>query len=63
MSTAAEAIFANYLGLEVLGISCVTNIAAGLTSNKLSQDEVLEAGNRVAAQFTKFLGNLLPKLI
>ena len=63
MSTAAEAIFANYLGLEVLGISCVTNIAAGLTSKKLSQDDVIEAGNRVAAQFQAFLRSLLPRLV
>ncbi|MGA7413546.1 MAG: purine-nucleoside phosphorylase [Bryobacteraceae bacterium] len=63
MSTAAEAVFANYLGLEVLGVSCVTNIAAGLTSKKLSQDDVIETGSRVAAQFQEFLRNLLPKLI
>jgi purine-nucleoside phosphorylase len=63
MSTAAEAIFANYLGMEVLGVSCVTNIAAGLTPNKLSQDDVIEVGNRVAAQFQAFLSKLLPKLL
>ncbi len=63
MSTVAEAIFANYLGLEVLGVSCVTNIAAGLTSNKLSQDDVTDVGNRVAARFQEFLRNLLPKLL
>ncbi len=63
MSTAAEAIVANYLGLEVLGVSCVTNIAAGLTPNRLSQDEVIKVGNRVAAQFQEFLRNLLPKLL
>ncbi len=62
MSTAAEAIFANYLGLEVLGISCVTNIAAGLTTNKLSHDDVIEAGKRVAAQFQELLRSLLPRL-
>jgi purine-nucleoside phosphorylase len=63
MSTAAEAIFAHYLGLEVLGISCVTNVAAGLTSSKLSQDDVIQVGNRVAAQFQEFLRILLPKLL
>ena len=63
MSTAAEAIFANYLGMEVLGVSCVTNIAAGLTANKLSQHDVIEVGHRVAAQFQAFLSRLLPKLI
>ncbi len=62
MSTAAEAIAANHLGMEVLGISCVTNIAAGLSSKKLSQDEVIEVGNRVAGQFQVFLHSLLPKL-
>jgi purine-nucleoside phosphorylase len=63
MSTAAEAIAARHLGMEVLGISCVTNIAAGLGPEKLSQDDVLEVGNRVAAQFQRFLSSLLPKLI
>ena len=63
MSTAAEAIAANHLGMEVLGISCVTNIAAGLSSKKLSQDEVIEVGNRVAGQFQAFLHGLLPRLV
>jgi purine-nucleoside phosphorylase len=44
MSTALEAIAARQCGLEVLGISLVTNLAAGISSQPLSHDEVLEAG-------------------
>jgi purine-nucleoside phosphorylase len=63
MSTVAEAIAANYLGMEVLGISCVTNLAAGLSSDKLNHAEVLEIGNRVAGKFTRLLSALLPRLV
>jgi purine-nucleoside phosphorylase len=62
MSTVPEAIAANHLGMEVLGISCVTNIAAGLSGRKLSHEEVLEIGRRVSATVVKLLGALLPKL-
>ncbi len=67
MSTAAEAIAANHLGLEVLGISCVTNIAAGLGGEKLNQlglnhAEVLEVGQRASGTFIRLLTALVPKL-
>jgi purine-nucleoside phosphorylase len=62
MSTVPEAIAANHLGMQVLGISCVTNIAAGLSGRKLSHEEVLEIGRRVSATFLQLLENLLPKL-
>ena len=62
MSTVPEAIAANHLGIEVLGISCVTNIAAGLSGRKLSHEEVLEIGRRVSATFLQLLRGLLPKL-
>jgi purine-nucleoside phosphorylase len=62
MSTVAEAIAANHMGLEVLGISCVTNLAAGLSGEKLDQDEVLEMGRQVSGTFRKLLNALLPRM-
>lgn len=62
MSTVAETIAANHLGMQVLGISCVTNLAAGLSGEKLNHEEVLEVGRRVSGTFLKLLTALLPKL-
>ena len=62
MSTVAEAIAANHLGMEVLGISCVTNLAAGLSGEKLDQDDVLEIGRQVSGTFRKLLNAILPRL-
>jgi len=62
MSTATEAIAANHMGMEVLGISCVTNLAAGLSGKKLQHAEVLEMGRRVSDTFQELLASLLPKL-
>ncbi len=62
MSTVAETIAANHMGMEVLGIACVTNLAAGLTPNKLEHKEVLQIAQRVSSTFVKLLSALLPKL-
>lgn len=62
MSTVSEVIAANHLGMEVLGISCVTNMAAGLSGEKLSHEEVLEIGRRVSGTFSKLLTALLPRI-
>jgi purine-nucleoside phosphorylase len=62
MSTATEAIAANHMGMEVLGISCVTNLAAGLSGKKLEHAEVLEIGLRVSGTFQELLTALLPRL-
>ena len=62
MSTVAETIAANHLGMEVLGISCVTNIAAGLRHEKLNHADVLEVGKRSSGDFIRLLSALLPKL-
>jgi purine-nucleoside phosphorylase len=62
MSTVAETIAANHMGMEVLGISCVTNLAAGLSGKKLDHEEVLEIGRRVSGRFLQLLEALLPKL-
>ncbi len=62
MSTALETIAANHAGMQVLGISCVTNLAAGLSGEKLNHAEVLEIGRRVASKFIKLLSGILPRL-
>ena len=63
MSTVPEVIVANHMGIEVLGISCVTNMAAGISKKKINHDEVLEAGERVGRQFTALLRALIPALV
>jgi purine-nucleoside phosphorylase len=64
MSTALEAIAANHAGMKVLGISCVTNMAAGvIPESKLVHEEVLEAGAMVRDTLVRFLKALVPRLI
>ena len=55
MSTVLEVIQARALGLEVAGFSCLTNLAAGLSKEKLSHQEVLEVGKRAASDFARLL--------
>ncbi|MDZ7638099.1 MAG: purine-nucleoside phosphorylase [Bryobacterales bacterium] len=62
MSTVPEVIAACHMGLACLGISCVTNVAAGLSEEKLSHEEVLETGRMVQAKFESLLEALLPRL-
>jgi purine-nucleoside phosphorylase len=62
MSTVPEVIVANYLNMQVLAISCVTNMAAGILPQKLDHKEVLEAGYKVRDTLIRFLKALLPKL-
>ncbi len=62
MSTVPEVIAANHMGMEVLGISCVTNLAAGISAEKLNHGDVLETGRRVSGTLLKLLTVLLPKL-
>jgi purine-nucleoside phosphorylase len=59
MSTALEAIVARSLGMEVLGLSLVTNLAAGMTGQPLNHEEVLEAGQAAATR----MGDLLARVI
>ena len=53
MSTVPEALVAGHCGMRVLGISCVTNMAAGVLPQKLSHQEVLETADRVRETFTR----------
>jgi purine-nucleoside phosphorylase len=62
MSTVPEAIAASYLGMEVLGISCVTNMAAGILEAPLSHEEVVETGRSVAPRLQALLDALLREL-
>ena len=62
MSTVPEVIVANHMGMRVLGISCVTNMAAGILRQKIQHEEVLEAGEMVRDTLLKFLTALLPGL-
>lgn len=62
MSTVPEAIAARHMGARVLGISCVTNLAAGLSPEPLSHDEVTETAARVRADFIRLLDGILDEL-
>lgn len=55
MSTAPEAIMANYCGMKVLGISCLTNYAAGVSDTPLAHSEVIETADKVKESFQKLL--------
>jgi purine-nucleoside phosphorylase len=62
MSTTLEAIAAREAGMEILGISLVTNLAAGISSEPLNHAEVLEAGKAAAARMGSLLSQVVPKL-
>jgi len=62
MSTTLEAIAAREAGMEVLGISLVTNAAAGMSGEALNHQEVLEAGRAAASRMGEFLSTLIPRI-
>lgn len=62
MSTAAEVIAARHMGIEVLAISCVTNMAAGILDQILTHQEVMETGEKVRGQFEALLHAVLPRI-
>lgn len=61
MSTVVEAIAANHMGMKICGVSCVSNLAAGMNSAPLTHEEVQEAANAVAPKFEKLLVESIAK--
>jgi len=55
-----ETIVARHMGIEVLGLSCVTNLAAGLGAKQLSHEEVFETGRQVEHRLARLLERLMP---
>ncbi len=62
MSTVPETIVARHMGIEVMGLSCVTNLAAGLSSGPLSHEEVYETGKQVEARLAALLTRIAPRM-
>lgn len=62
MSTVLEVIAAKHLGMKVLGISCITNLAAGISATPLSHEEVTETANRVRVKFEALLSGVLERI-
>lgn len=59
MSTVPEAIVARHMGLEVLGISCITNMAAGISDEPINHEEVIATGDRVREMFAELLRRVI----
>lgn len=62
MSTVPEVIVANHAGIEVLGISCMTNMAAGILEQPLNHEEVMETSNMVKEKFTSLMNGIISAL-
>jgi len=62
MSTVHEAIYANLIGMETAAISCITNLAAGISLNKLSHKEVTETANKVKSKFERLLRRVISSI-
>lgn len=61
MSSAVEAIAAHHCGMKVCGVSCISNLAAGISDHKLSGQEVIDTGNEAAPRFSKLVRNAIKK--
>jgi purine-nucleoside phosphorylase len=62
MSTVPEAIAAHQMGVKILGISCITNMAAGVIGEPINHQEVIETGERVRETFKELLRRVIPRL-
>ncbi len=62
MSTTGEAIAANQMGMNVIGISCIANLAAGISPTPLSGEEVIEAGKKAAPKFSKLVSAIISEI-
>ncbi|MCC7009270.1 MAG: purine-nucleoside phosphorylase [Acidobacteria bacterium] len=62
MSTVAEALAARHMGIEVLAISCISNMAAGMTVHPVTEEEVLETTSRVRAEFVALLEGIIGRI-
>ena len=62
MSTISEVVAARQMGIKVLAISCVTNMAAGILDKPINHEEVLETGRRVRGDFIALLRAVLPRI-
>lgn len=63
MSTVPEATVARHCGMKVLAISCITNVAAGLTSAEINHDEVLGVGEQAGAQLSELIVRVIPRIV
>lgn len=63
MSTACEAVAANHMGMKICGISCISNLACGMTKQPLSHQEVQEAADRVAPLFRQLVTESIRKMV
>jgi purine-nucleoside phosphorylase len=62
MSTVPEVIVANHSGLKVIGITCISNMAAGILDQPLSHDEVMETTEKAKAHFIKLVKSIVKEL-
>jgi purine-nucleoside phosphorylase len=63
MSTVAEVIVARHCGMKVLAISCITNVAAGLSDEKIAHSDVMEVGARAGQQLSELIVRAVPRLV